>query len=112
MLDNELIVLDNINLDNTKIIYLSDDLKTVEYYDVEIVVIDKKNYLKFSKKHFSNYIIASGDVMNNPDTFDGIMNWLILEIIAIFGIFGILFYKRKLAHKLIFFLLCLIYNNS
>lgn len=88
---------DNFDLDNTRIIYLSDDLETVEYYDVELTTIDESNYLKFSTKHFSNYIIASGDVMNNPDTFDGIMNWLILEIIAIFGIFGILFYKGKLS---------------
>jgi len=87
----------NIDLDNTKIIYLSDDLKTVEYYDVELIVIDKKNYLKFSTTHFSNYIIASSDKsIDNPNTYDGITNWFILMIISILGICGISFYSKKL----------------
>ena len=90
-------VLDNINLDNTKIIYLSDDLKTVEYYDIEVVSIDNVNYLKFSTKHFSNYIIANGDNgIENPDTYDGIMTWVLLIGIASLGIFGIYICNRKL----------------
>lgn len=86
----------NIDLDNTKIIYLSDDLKTVEYYDVEMVVIESVNYLKFSTTHFSNYIIASGDIIDNPDTYDGVIEWFVLMTVAVLGICGILFYNKKL----------------
>jgi len=87
---------ENFDLDNTKIIYLSDDLKTVEYYDIEMITIEKQNYLKFSTTHFSNYIIASGETIDNPDTYDGIIKWLILGIVAFGGIFVTLFYNRKI----------------
>lgn len=82
------------DLDNVKIIYLSDNMNDVEYYDVEKVYVNNKSYLKFSTTHFSNYIIANENV-ENPDTYDGILGWCALLIITISGIFGILLYVKK-----------------
>lgn len=83
------------DIDNVKIIYLSDDLETVEYYDVEKVSINGNKYLKFSTSHFSNYIIASGNI-DNPDTYDGVLIWGVVLVVAVVGICVTLFYSKKI----------------
>ena len=43
----------------------------IEKYDAQIVTIEGIKYLSFNTNHFSNYIIASNNVVN-PNTLDNI----------------------------------------
>ena len=49
------------------VLYIKDD----EKYDAQIVTIEGIKYLSFNTNHFSNYIIASNNVVN-PNTLDNI----------------------------------------
>ena len=84
-------------LKNEEILFLYKKYKHTYNIEYQRVSIDNVNYLKFSTKHFSNYIIANGDNgIENPDTYDGIMTWVLLMSIASLGIFGIYICNRKL----------------
>ena len=63
------------------VLYIKDD-GTFEKYDVEIVTMNGNKYLSFNTKHFSNYIIASNNVVN-PNTLDNITNYFILLIVSL-----------------------------
>ena len=52
------------------VLYIKDD-GTFEKYDAQIVTIEGIKYLSFNTNHFSNYIIASNNVVN-PNTLDNI----------------------------------------
>lgn len=52
------------------VLYIKDD-GTFEKYDAQIVTIEGIKYISFNTKHFSNYIIASNNVVN-PNTLDNI----------------------------------------
>ena len=43
----------------------------IEKYDAQIVTIEGIKYLSFNTNHFSNYIIASNNVVN-PNTLDNV----------------------------------------
>lgn len=61
------------------VLYIKDD-GIFEKYDAHIVTIEGLKYLSFNTKHFSNYIIASKNVIN-PNTLDNI--GLYFEIMAL-----------------------------
>lgn len=89
-----LIPFDNKWSKNLKIIYLSDDLKTIEYYEPEVVNYEENKYLQFSTKHFSNYVLAEFE-LDNPNTSDNIILYIVLGIISIIGlVISILFSKK------------------
>lgn len=86
---------------NLKVIYMSEDLKKVEYYDVQIVDYNNQKYLQFETKHFSNYYIVEAKeeiksekkeeikeeqiIKNedtNPQTSDNIFKYIILSILS------------------------------
>ena len=52
------------------VLYIKDN-GTFEKYDAQIVTIEGIKYLSFNTNHFSNYIIASNNVVN-PNTLDNI----------------------------------------
>ena len=52
------------------VLYIKDD-GIFEKYDAQIVTIEGIKYLSFNTNHFSNYIIASNNVVN-PNTLDNI----------------------------------------
>lgn len=53
---------------NLKVIYMSEDLKKVEYYDVQIVDYNNQKYLQFETKHFSNYYVVEAKEEIKDDT--------------------------------------------
>ena len=65
----------------------------IEKYDAQIVTIEGIKYLSFNTNHFSNYIIASNNVVN-PNTLDNI--GLYFEIMALsLGVIVILVIKSN-----------------
>lgn len=63
-------------------------------------------YLVFKTNHFSAYSIVNldqneevveeiKDDIKNPQTYDGLMNWIVLSIISAIGIVGIITYRKK-----------------
>lgn len=82
---------------NLKMLYVSDN-NEVEYLDVELVTINNEKYLKFSPKHFSNYILAeqlSTVEEKNPQTFDGIATWAITGIVSGLCLTGLIILRKK-----------------
>lgn len=69
--------------------YIADDGKKVEY----TVKIDGE-YAVFNTNHFSIYTLAEMEE-KNPQTFDGIMNSIILGSISIIGIVGCCLFLSK-----------------
>lgn len=69
---------------NLKVLYMSENLKDIEYFDVEVVEYNNQKYLQFSTKHFSNYYIVE-DVkqdVSNPPTGDNILKYLLLILLS------------------------------
>ena len=81
----------NITQKNLKIVYISDDLKTIEKYDIEFVNIEDKQYMSFKTKHFSNYILVEEEEKEdaNPETGDSINGIYLLLIISLLGLFSL-----------------------
>lgn len=69
---------------NLKVIYMSEDLKKVEYYDVKIVDYNNQKYLQFSTKHFSNYYIVEEVEQNipNPPTNDNVFDYMVILLLS------------------------------
>ena len=86
-----LIPIDNIDTTDLKVIYLSDDGKTHETYDIKKVTYEGKNYISFSTGHFSNYVLVQSTI-KNPNTGDNIYYLFILLTISILGT---LYIKKK-----------------
>ena len=86
-----LIPIDNIDTTDLKVIYLSDDGKTHETYDIKKVTYERKNYISFSTGHFSNYVLVQSTI-KNPNTGDNIYYLFILLTISILGT---LYIKKK-----------------
>lgn len=86
------------DIDDLKIIYISDDLKKTEYYDVKIITYEGKKYLSFMTDHFSNYIVAKKDLAN-PKTIDNIGTMFILLGISLIGLIlgGLYLFKKKVS---------------
>lgn len=61
--------------------YIGDDNKIEEY---DIVVED--GYAVFETNHFSTYTIAEANVVENPETFDGIGIYFVIAIISLVGL--------------------------
>ena len=63
----------------------------------------KDGYATFETNHFSTYILAEIKTTNNnqslseenPQTYDGLMNWIILSIVSVSGIVGTIVYRKK-----------------
>lgn len=66
---------------NLKMIYINDNDK-LEVYDVNKVTYQGSEYLSFNTSHFSNYILAYGDDISNPNTFDNILVYVIILFIS------------------------------
>ena len=86
--------------DILSVYYIKEDSTIGEELQGEVVKIDNKLYVKFITDHFSVYAIgnkveASKDI-ENPQTYDGILNWILLGVISISGIAGTLVYKKKI----------------
>ena len=81
---------------NLKMIYISDNDK-LEVYDVNKVTYEGQNYLSFNTSHFSNYILAYGEDISNPNTRDNIVVYIIVLLVALIGAFivGITLKKKK-----------------
>lgn len=81
---------------NLKMIYISDNGK-LEVYDVNKVTYEGQNYLSFNTSHFSNYILAYGEDISNPNTRDNIVVYIIVLLVALIGAFivGITLKKKK-----------------
>ena len=71
---------------NLKMIYISDNDK-LEVYDVNKVTYEGQNYLSFNTSHFSNYILAYGEDISNPNTRDNIVVYIIVLLVALIGAF-------------------------
>lgn len=67
---------------NLKMIYINDNDK-LEVYDVNKVTYQGSEYLSFNTSHFSNYILAYGDDISNPNTSDNILVYVIILFISI-----------------------------
>ena len=81
---------------NLKMIYISDNDK-LEVYDVNKVTYEGREYLSFNTSHFSNYILAYGEDVSNPNTRDNIVVYIIVLLVALIGAFivGITLKKKK-----------------
>lgn len=81
---------------NLKMIYISDNDK-LEVYDVNKVTYEGREYLSFNTSHFSNYILAYGEDISNPNTRDNIVVYIIVLLVALIGAFivGITLKKKK-----------------
>lgn len=81
---------------NLKMIYISDNDK-LEVYDVNKVTYEGREYLSFNTSHFSNYILAYGEDVSNPNTSDNIIVYIIVLLVALIGAFivGITLKKKK-----------------
>lgn len=66
---------------NLKMIYINDNDK-LEVYDVNKVTYQGSEYLSFNTSHFSNYILAYGDDISNPNTSDNILVYIIILFIS------------------------------
>lgn len=66
---------------NLKMIYINDNDK-LEVYDVNKVTYQGSEYLSFNTSHFSNYILAYGDDISNPNTSDNILVYVIILFIS------------------------------
>lgn len=92
--------LDDLDVNNLKILYTSDDLGSVELYDIDIEEIDGVKYMKFSTNHFSDYSLVEvisnppTNTTNNPKTSDDIYLWFSLAGISVIGL-SYLFIKNK-----------------
>lgn len=85
---------DNYSDKNLKMIYIKDNGK-LEVYDINKVTYEGKQYLSFNTSHFSNYILAYGDI-SNPNTSDNIITYIIILIVALLGAaVGIILNKKK-----------------
>ena len=92
--DSEILIPVSKKESNLKVVYISDDLKTIEKYNVEYVTIDDQLYMLFKTKHFSNYIVVED---TNPATGDNIMTHIIVGVLSLTGM-AITFYTIK-KHK-------------
>lgn len=81
---------------NLKMIYISDNDK-LEVYNVNKVTYEGREYLSFNTSHFSNYILAYGEDISNPNTRDNIVVYIIVLLVALIGAFivGITLKKKK-----------------
>lgn len=81
---------------NLKMIYISDNDK-LEVYDVNKVTYEGREYLSFNTSHFSNYILAYGEDVSNPNTSDNIIVYITVLLVALIGTFivGITLKKNK-----------------
>ena len=89
--------------------YVQEDGKVKPY---EVVV--EGNYATFITDHFSIYTLSLAKTINNepsvpvepstpaepsennPNTYDGVVTYLVLGIISIVGIIGLFAYKKKM----------------
>lgn len=77
------------------------------YESIETTYDEATHTISFSTSSFSNYAIASKTVKNeqpkevpkdeikNPQTYDGLISWIVLSIISLSGIIGIIAYRKK-----------------
>ena len=74
------------------VLYIKDD-GTFEKYAVETVTMEGIKYLSFNTNHFSNYIIASNNVVN-PNTIDNVGLYFGMMALSL-GVIVILAIKSK-----------------
>lgn len=82
--------------------YYVDDDNKVEEYEVTV----KNDYAVFTTNHFSIYTLAEKQISDgkieeekNPETYDGVMLWIVLGIVSIIGIVGTIRYGKKYFKK-------------
>lgn len=88
----------NVVADKLKVIYLSDHLDKLEYFDTKVVEYEGNKYLQFSTRHFSNYVVVESNEIP-PKTGDNIITYIGLFILSI-SVFGNIFYilKKRLSN--------------
>jgi hypothetical protein len=91
--DSEILIPVEEKNNKLKVVYISDDLKTLEEYDIEYVTLDGQLYMSFKTKHFSNYIIVEDT--KNPPTGDNVISYVLLSTISLIGLAGILVTRKK-----------------
>lgn len=70
--------------------YITSD-GTIEEHEV----IVKDGYASFETNHFSTYILAEKVAEENPKTYDGIGNRILMGTISLIGLFGAIIYLKK-----------------
>lgn len=80
--------------DKHKVYYVSETSEDKEIYDGEVVKVDGKNYVKFITNHFSTYVLAS-EAIENPQTFDGISNSILISVISFIGLCGTIYFLSR-----------------
>lgn len=85
--------------DSINVYYIKDDGTIGETIEGEVVLVNNELYAKYKTNHFSTYaveeIINNENDINNPQTFDGIIVWIVLELISISGIAVAIVYRKK-----------------
>lgn len=88
--------------DILKVYYITDDGNRGEEYTGTVVTINNQKYVKFMTTHFSTYAVLSVNEptentqeIENPQTFDGIFQYMLMGIVSLFGLIGTVFYIKK-----------------
>ena len=73
-------------------------LKQLKIEDYTVTPDENEEYAIFNTNHFSIYTLAESKnqiTEQNPNTYDGIMSWIVLGLISIGGIAGAAIYRKK-----------------
>ena len=71
--------------------YYITDKNDIEEYDITI----EDGYAVFETSHFSTYTIAESGEIENPKTFDGISNNIIISVISFIGLCGTIYFLSR-----------------
>lgn len=92
---------DNYDKEYVNIYHITDEGKKGERYEAKIEVIDCKKYAVFTTDHFSIYAVeetddvkVEKDKIENPQTFDGIVNNLVYGVISLISLVGTIIYLK------------------
>ncbi len=83
-------IADKFNNKDLVVYYVDEEGKTIEY-SVKI----ENGYAVFNTNHFSLYTLAEKFTIENPQTYDGVVNFILLGSISIIGIIGCVLYFNK-----------------
>lgn len=79
--------------DKVNVYYVKDD-GTLEKIEGTAVKLDDGLYVEFTTNHFSTYAVGS-EVIQNPDTADNIMLYIVIGLLAVLGLGGAVVAVRR-----------------
>lgn len=79
--------------DKVNVYYVKDD-GTLEKIEGTAVKLDDGLYVEFTTNHFSTYAVGS-EVIQNPDTADNIMLYIVIGLLAVLGLGGAVIAVRR-----------------